>query len=55
MPLFDETGTRVDNRTVRSCIENGWAEPWFDNPIKADWLICRLTEKGRALVTAIDD
>ena len=55
LPLFDETGTRVDARTVRSCVENGWAEPWFANPLKADWLICRLTDKGRVLVTAVDD
>jgi hypothetical protein len=51
LPLFDEAGTRVDPRTVRSCVENGWAEPWFQNPLKADWLICRLTDKGRALVS----
>jgi hypothetical protein len=28
----------------------GWAEPWFSNPIKPDWLVCRLTEAGRAAV-----
>ncbi len=50
LPLFDETGQRVSGRTVRSCIERGWAEPWFVNPIKPDWLVCKLTETGRAVV-----
>lgn len=50
LPLFDQLGQRVSERTVRSCIDNGWAESWFANPIKPDWLICRLTETGYALV-----
>lgn len=50
LPLFDETGQRVSERTVRSCIERGWAEPWFVNPIKPDWLVCKLTETGRAVL-----
>ncbi|WP_293723877.1 hypothetical protein [Stappia sp.] len=40
----------MDERTVRSCVAAGWAEPWFSNPIKPDWLVCRLTEKGREAV-----
>jgi hypothetical protein len=51
LPLFDYSGQRVDQRTIRSCIDQGWAEPWFDNPTKPDWLVCRLTDKGRALFT----
>lgn len=51
LPLFDYSGQRVDPRTIRSCIDQGWAEPWFDNPIKPDWLVCRLTEKGRLMLT----
>ncbi len=47
LPLFDENGGRIHPRTVRRCIEAGWAEPWFANPIKPDWLICRLTAAGR--------
>jgi len=50
LPLFDDRGRRVSERTVRSCIERGWAEPWFTNPIKPDWLVCRLTETGRAVL-----
>lgn len=50
LPLFDANGQRVDPRTVRSCIENGWAEPWFNNPLKPGWLVCKLTKVGRALL-----
>ena len=49
LPLFDTQGKRVGERTVRACIGQGWAEPWFDNPIKPDWLICKLTEDGRKI------
>ncbi|HEY9537200.1 MAG TPA: hypothetical protein VIS03_06350 [Kiloniellaceae bacterium] len=52
LPLFDRYGQRHDIRTIRSCIEQGWAEPWFKNPIKPDWLVCRLTDEGRALAEA---
>lgn len=47
LPLLDEAGQRVSDRTVRSCIQNGWAEPWFDNPLMPGWLVCRLTPAGR--------
>ncbi len=50
LPLFDEQGKRVDPRTIRRCLEEGWAEPWFANPIKPDWLVCRLTDKGREAI-----
>jgi len=50
LPLFDGTGQEIKQSTIRSCIDKGWAEPWFDNPIKPDWLICRLTEAGRDVV-----
>jgi hypothetical protein len=36
---------------VRACIAHGWAEPWFGNPLKTDWLVCKLTEKGRHAVS----
>ena len=49
LPLFDTMGQRVSERTVRSCIDKGWAEPWFSNPLKPDWLVCKLTDAGRAL------
>lgn len=48
LPLFDEFGQHIDPRTVRACIEQGWAEPWYPNPLKPDWLVCKLTPLGRA-------
>ena len=51
LPLFDKQGQRYSERTIRSCIEQGWAEPWFDNPVKPDWLVCRLTEAGRSYLS----
>jgi len=48
LPLFDQNGQRYDARMIRSAIEHGLAEPWFSNPIKPDWLVCRLSDKGRA-------
>jgi hypothetical protein len=53
LPLFDEDGQRISDRTIQSCIGKGWAEPWFDNPIKPDWLICKLTDSGRQAVFRI--
>ncbi len=50
LPLFDEVGQRVSERTVRSCIERGWAAPWFANPLKPEWQVCKLTSNGRALL-----
>ncbi len=50
LPLFDELGQQVSERTVRSCIDKGWAEPWFSNPLKPDWIVCKLTDLGRAVV-----
>ena len=49
LPLFDRYGQRYDSRTIESSVEHGWAEPWFKNPIKPDWLVCRLTESGRGI------
>lgn len=46
LPLFDRQGRQIDRKTVESCVEHGWAEPWFANPIKADWLVCKLTPAG---------
>ena len=50
LPLFDSYGQKVSAQTVNSCIKNGWVEPWFLNPIKPDWLVCKLTDLGRAKV-----
>jgi hypothetical protein len=47
LPLFDRDGQHVHPALVRACIAHGWAAPWFGNPLKPDWLVCKLTEKGR--------
>src|SRR5437867_1166515 len=47
LPLFDRYGQNVNARTIRACIDHGWAEPWFTNPLKPDWLVCKLTHAGR--------
>ena len=46
LPLFDDEGQEIDIRTIRSCIARGWAEPWFSNPVKPNWLVCKLTPAG---------
>ncbi len=55
LPLFDDQGQEIDVRTIRACIKAGWAEPWFANPLKPDWLVCRLTDSGREAVAAQDE
>lgn len=52
LPLFDDDGQEISPKTIRSCIEHGWAEPWFSNPVKPDWLVCRLTPQGRRIAGA---
>jgi hypothetical protein len=47
LPLFDADGQRIGERTIRACIERGWAEPWRNNPIAPGWLVCKLTVEGR--------
>ncbi|WP_206772029.1 hypothetical protein [Polymorphum gilvum] len=54
LPLFDEGGREIPARTIRACIAAGWAEPWFSNPIKPDWLVCRLTGKGVEALGSVD-
>jgi len=49
LPLFDEWGQRVSERTIRSCIDQGWVEPWFANALKPNWMVCRLTATGRGI------
>ncbi len=53
LPLFNHQGQRFSERTVQSCIEHGWAEPWFNNPLKPDWLVCKITDAGRKITDEI--
>lgn len=50
LPLFDRDGQRIKDQTIKSCLTKGWCEPWYRNPIKPDWLVCKLTEAGKAVV-----
>lgn len=52
LPLFDLDGQEVDEAVVRRCLARGWAEPWFHNPLKPDWLVCKLTGAGRRVASA---
>jgi hypothetical protein len=54
LPLFDRDGREVPKKTIQSCIVHGWAEPWVANPIKPDWLVCRLTAAGVRALGAAD-
>lgn len=51
LPLFDRDGKRVSPQMVRACLDAGWATPWFGNPLKPDWLVCKLTDSGRHAVS----
>ena len=51
LPLFDLDGQEIDEAVVRRCLARGWAEPWFPNPLKPDWLVCKLTEAGRRMAS----
>jgi hypothetical protein len=55
LPLFDGDGKKVSPAVVRKCVESGWAEPWFANHLKPDWLVCKLTASGRALLARRSD
>lgn len=50
LPLFDEDGRKVNPQVVRKCLDEGWAEPWFANRIKPDWMVCKLTASGRTIL-----
>ena len=53
LPLFDDAGQRVSGSMIAACQRAGWAEPWFQNPIKPSWEVCRLTDAGRAMLAGV--
>ncbi len=53
LPLFDVNGQRIKEQTIRSCITHGWCEVWFRNPVKPQWLVCKLTKTGRKILREI--
>lgn len=52
LPLFDLDGQSIDEVIVHRCLDRGWAEPWFNNPLKPEWLVCKLTPAGRRVAAA---
>lgn len=47
LPLFDRAGQEISKATIKSCLNKGLADPWFANPLNPNWMVCRLTQKGR--------
>ena len=47
LPLFDDDGQEISARTILSCLKKGYVERWFANPLKPEWLVCRITQDGR--------
>ena len=50
LPMFDQYGQRVSDRTVKSCVERGWAET-RDEAMR-NWQLCQLTSAGRRVLDA---
>jgi hypothetical protein len=53
LPLFTPEGQEVPRGVIEGCLDAGWAEPWFSNPIKPDWLVCRLTPAGAEVLARL--
>ena len=51
LPLFDLDGQEIHIDIVKRCLAAGWVQPWFKNPLKPDWLVCKLTELGRRVAS----
>ena len=51
LPLFDDLGQEINPRIIKACLKKGVAERWFANPMKPNWLVCRLTDIGRSALT----
>ncbi len=52
LPLFDTSGQEIKHKTIRNCLDKGYAVRWFANPLKPDWLVCKLTDAGREAARA---
>lgn len=51
LPLFDAHGQEISPKTIRSCLQKGLIEQWFSNPMNPSWRICKLTKKGRQVLS----
>lgn len=47
LALFDQFGEPIEKKIVRTAIVSGLAEHWFASPMRPQWTVCRLTQKGR--------
>jgi hypothetical protein len=45
----------VPRKTVQACIAHGWAAPWTANPIKPDWVVCKLTPAGYRVLGVVPE
>ena len=52
LALFDSFGEPIDKAVVKTAIASGYAEPWFSSPMRPQWMVCRLTAKGRGALLA---
>jgi hypothetical protein len=46
LPLCDKKGNKIKTKTIKECLKLGLVKKWFENPLKPDWLVCKLTEEG---------
>ena len=51
LALFDQFGEPIDRKVVKTAIASGFAEPWFANPMRPQWTVCRLTAKGHEFLS----
>jgi hypothetical protein len=50
LPIFDTEGQQISSRTVKSCVDRGWAER--KDKLTRDWQLCQLTPAGRRMLEA---
>ena len=50
LAIFDSFGEPVNKAVIKSAISEGLAEPWFSSPMRPQWMVCRLTPKGRTVL-----
>ena len=46
LAIFDQFGEPIDKKVIKTAIASGFAEPWFASPMRPQWTVCRLTQKG---------
>ena len=51
LAIFDRFGEPVNKAVIKTAIASGYAEPWFSSPMRPQWTVCRLTAKGRGVMS----